>query len=127
VAGNIGSVTASQINPISTRLANIEVPSVQISSIQFSVRGEDFEATSDVQMVYNNLSLIFRKRDEETGAIATRTFLTKMLNRYAINPNGAGDRKAQDVRISRLTTQTFFGVIWKAVFEGMQRIMLKNA
>jgi hypothetical protein len=126
-AGNISNVTAAQINPISTRLANIQVPSVQISSLQFSVRGEDYEATSDVQMVYNNLSLIFRKRDEETGAIATRTFLTKILNRYAINPDGNGNRKAENVRTARLTTQSFFGIIWKAVFEGMQRIMLKNA
>jgi hypothetical protein len=125
-SGRIGPVSAAQINPISTRLANIVVPSVQISSIDFFVRGEDYEATSDVQMVYNNLSLIFRKRDEETGEIATRKFLTKILNRYAINPSSNGERKAEAVRTARLTTQSFFGIIWKAVFEGMQRIMLKT-
>ncbi len=124
--GQIGKVTAAQINPISTRLANIEVPTVQISSIAFFVRGEDYEATSDVQMAYNNLSLIFRKRDGETGANTTRKFLTKILNRYAIEPSSTGERKAEDVRVARLTTQSFFGVIWRAVFEGMQRIMLKS-
>ncbi|HEU4904328.1 MAG TPA: hypothetical protein VFT06_16090, partial [Flavisolibacter sp.] len=126
VKGHIGPVNAAQINPIATRLANIVVPTVQISSLDFFVRGEDYEATSDVQMQYSNLSLIFRKRDEETGANKTRKFLTKILNRYAINPsnNGSGVR-AEDVRVARLTTQSFFGIIWKAVFEGMQRIMLK--
>jgi hypothetical protein len=126
VRGHIGPVNAAQINPISTRLANIVVPTVQISSLDFFVRGEDYEATSDVQMQYSNLSLIFRKRDEETGANKTRKFLTKILNRYAINPsnNGSGVR-AEGVRVARLTTQSFFGIIWKAVFEGMQRIMLK--
>jgi hypothetical protein len=127
VNGRIGAVTAAQINPISTRLANIEVPMVQISSIHFFVRGEDFEATSNVQMQYNNLSLIFRKRDEETGANKTRKFLTKILNRYAINPSTpGGGMRAEHVRVARLTTQTFFGVIWRSVFEGMQRIMLKS-
>jgi hypothetical protein len=127
--GRIGPVAAAQINPLSTRLANIEVPTVQIHSIDFFVRGEDFEATSDVQMQYNNLALIFRRRDAETGASKTRNFLTKIINRYAINPsNPTGGRavQANEVRVARLTTQSFFGIIWKAVFEGMQRIMLKS-
>lgn len=127
VKGRIGSVTAAQINPVSTRLANIEVPSVQITYVDFFVRGEDYEATADVQMAYSNLSLIFRKRNEETGANTTRGFLTKIVNRYAINPFNNGERRAEGVRTARLTTQSFFGVIWKSVFEGMQRVMLKTA
>lgn len=129
VKGHIGAVTAVQLNPISTRLANIEVPGVQISFVDFFVRGEDYEATSDVQMQYNNLSLIFRKRNEETGVNKTRNFLTKIVNRYAINPsnmNVHGGTTVKGVRVSRLTTQSFFGIIWKAVFEGMQRIMLRS-
>lgn len=129
VKGRIGPVAAAQINPLSTRLANIEVPTVQIGSIDFFVRGEDFEATSDVKMQYNNLSLIFRRRDDETGISKTRNFLTKIINRYAINPsNPTGGRavQASNIRVARLTTQSFFGIIWKAVFEGMQRIMLKS-
>lgn len=126
VKGRIGQTTASQINPISTRLANIEVPSVNISFVDFFVRGEDYEATADVAMLYDNLSIIFRKRDEETGANTTRKFLTNILNRFAIHPSSGGERRAKDVRSARLTTQSFFGVIWKAVFEGMQRIMLKS-
>jgi hypothetical protein len=126
VKGKIGPVSAAQINPVSSRMANIEVPTLQISSLAFFVRGEDYEATSDVQMLYSNLSLIFRKRNEETGANKTRKFLTRILNRYAINPsnNGSGVR-AEGVRVARLTTQSFFGIIWRAVFEGMQRIMLR--
>jgi hypothetical protein len=129
VKGHIGAVTAAQIDPISSRLANVEVPTVQIQSIDFFVRGEDYEATSDVQMQYSNLSLIFRKHDEETGTNKTRKFLTKILNRYAINPSNAGGAagiRAKGVRVARLTTQSFFGIIWRAVFEGMERIMLKS-
>ena len=125
VKGRIGATTAAQINPISSRMANIEVPSVNISSIDFFVRGQDYEATADVQMVYNNLSIIFRKRDMEKGTNTTRKFLTNLLNRYVINPSNNGERVATKVRAPRLTTQSFFGIIWRAVFEGMQQIMLK--
>lgn len=129
VKGQLQNVTASQVNPVSTRLANIEVPSVQIDALNFFVRGEDFGATSDVDMRYRDLALILRKRDEETGANSTRKFLTTILNRFAIypsNPYDGTERKATGVKSARLTTQTFFGIIWKAVFDGMQRIMLKS-
>lgn len=126
VKGRIGQTRAEQINPISTRLANIEIPSANISFVDFFVRGEDYEATADVAMEYTNLSLIFRKRNEETGATTTRKFLTNLLNRFAMHPSNSGERAAKGVRVARLTTQSFFGIIWKAVFEGMQRIMLKS-
>ena len=129
MSGHIGSVTAAQINPIAMALSNIVVPSVQITSIDFFVKGEDFNATASVQMLYNNLSLVLRKRNEETGTNSTRKFLTKILNRFALyssNPNSGTIRKAEGVKVARLTTQSFFGIIWKAVFAGMQRIMLKS-
>jgi hypothetical protein len=129
VKGTVRDIAAGQVNPISTRLANIVVPSVQINTLNFFVRGEDFGATSDVEMQYNNLALIFRKRNEETGANTTRKFLTKILNRYVItpsNPFNGEEKRATDVKVARLTTQSFFGIIWKAVFEGMQRIMLRT-
>ncbi|HET7898649.1 MAG TPA: hypothetical protein VFL47_13290, partial [Flavisolibacter sp.] len=64
--------------------------------------------------------------DQETGRNKTRKFLTKILNRYAINSSTpASGAAASNVDVARLTTQSFFGIIWKAVFEGMQRIMLK--
>lgn len=125
VRGRIGAVAAAQINPIATRLANIEVPSVQIQYVDFWVQGEDYQATADVQMAYQDLMLIFRKHDAETGAITTRKFLTKLLNRYAIHTSNNGQLKATGVRTARLTTQSFFGIIWKSVFAGMQQIMLK--
>lgn len=128
VKGSIQNVAAAQINPISTTLANIVVPSVQINTIDFFVRGEDFGATADVQMNYQNLALIFRKKDEETGANTTRKFLTKLLNKFAIysnNPDSGIERRATGIKVARLTTQSFFGIIWKAVFAGMQNVMLK--
>lgn len=129
VKGSLQNVTASQINPISTTLANVAVPSVQIDAINFFIRGEDFGATADVQMHYSNLSLILRKRDAETGTNSTQKFLTNLLNKFAMypsNPSGGLERKASGVKVARLTTQTFFGVIWQAVFAGMQNIMLKS-
>lgn len=127
--GTLKNITAKQINPISLALANIEVPSATIETLQFSVRGEDYGADADVRMQYSNLAITFLKRDKETGDLSTRGFLTKLLNNYAIytsNPASGTERAAMNVKTARLTTQSFFGVIWQAVFAGMQSIILKT-
>jgi len=127
--GTLKQVTAKQINPISLALANIEVPSANIELLEFFVRGEDYGADADVRMQYSNLAVTFLKRDKETGDISTRGFLTKLLNNYAIytsNPASGTERAALNVKSARLTTQSFFGVIWQAVFAGMQNIILKT-
>lgn len=129
VKGNLQNITAKQINPLSLTLANIEVPSANIQNLNFFVRGEDYGAVADVQMRYDNLSIVFLKRDEETGDLTTRSFLTKLLNNFAIynsNPVSGTERKAANVKTARLTTQAFFGVIWQAVFAGIQNIILKT-
>lgn len=127
--GRLRNVKAAQVNSLSSTLANVEVPSADIQSVDFVVRGEDYEASADVQMRYNNLSIVLLKLDRETGESSTDNFLTKLLNRFAIytsNPDNGTERKAQNVRVARLTTQSFFGVIWQAVFAGMQDIILKG-
>ena len=129
VRGRLQNVTAKQINPISLTLANIEVPSAIIADLNFFVRGEDYGAEADVRMQYSNLSIVFLKRDEETGSLSTRGFLTNLLNKFAIytsNPASGTERTARNIKTARLTTQSFFGVIWQAVFAGMQNIILKT-
>ncbi|HEY0041929.1 MAG TPA: hypothetical protein VGB71_14760 [Flavisolibacter sp.] len=129
VKGILSNVTAKQINPISLTLANIEVPSANIATLNFFVRGEDYGAEADIRMQYSNLSITFLKRDKETGDISTRGFLTNLLNKYAIytsNPASGAERTAQNIKTARLTTQSFFGVIWQSVFAGMQSIILKT-
>ena len=95
----------------------------------FFVRGEDYNAVADVQMQYSNLSVVLFKRDKETGKNSAMGFLNKLLNKYALytsNPASGTVRQAKGVKVARLTTQTFFGLIWQAIFAGMQAIILKS-
>lgn len=127
--GSIKNISHNQINAISKPLANVEVKSLQIEQLNFQISGEDFSATANVQMRYKNMSVVFHKTNEETGATETQKFLTNLFNRIILpdNPGEDGvERTANQVMISRLTTQSFFGLIWKAIFAGMQNIILKS-
>lgn len=128
--GSIKNVSASQLNSLAMPLANVQINSFNLHHLDFNVAAEDFSAVSNVRLKYNNLSLTIRKIDEETGANKTKKFLTKVLNRFVIwddNPGPDGiERIAQNKRVSRLTTQSFFGLLWKAIFAGMQDVMMKS-
>ena len=131
VTGSVKNITEKQLNPLSVPLANTALPSLVIHEINFFISAGDFEAWADVRMRYDHLSVVLRKMNEETGEAVTRKFLTMALNKYLLYPDNPGadgvERTARHVHFARLTTQSFFGVIWKTLFAGMQRIMLKGA
>ena len=129
-AGSVKNVSASQLNQLSAPLANVQINSFNLQQLQFTVRGEDYHTSGSVQMLYNNLALTLRKTNEATGETTTKKFITKMLNRFVIwsaNPGPDGvERTAQNKLVMRLTTDSFFGFLWKSVFAGMQDIMMKS-
>jgi hypothetical protein len=129
-SGFVKNVSAAQLNQVAVPLANVQINSCNIQNLEFNVSGEDYSASGNVRMRYNNLSLTLRKTDEETGEVTTKKFMTKILNRFVIwsdNPGPDGtERVSQNARVSRLTTQSFFGLIWKTIFAGMQDVMMKS-
>lgn len=128
--GSVKNVSAAQLNQVSVPLANVQINSCDIHYLQFGVQGEDYSANANVRMRYNNLSLTLRKTDEETGQVTTKKFLTNILNRFVIWPDNPGpggiERTTENKRVARLTTQSFFGFLWKTIFAGMQDVMMKS-
>jgi hypothetical protein len=128
--GSIKNITAAQLNPIAENLASMRLNSLNIQEVSFSLTGNDFKGVGSVRMVYDGLNVDVLKRDEKTGDVETNKFLTKLLNRYMAYPSnpvaGAPERVAANAAADRLLWQSFFGLIWKTVFLGMQNIILKS-
>jgi hypothetical protein len=128
--GWVQNVTASQLNGLSGPLASTRLQSFNMQQLAFSLSGDDFTARGKVHMKYNNLSVVLQKVDEETGKTERRGFLTRLLNRYVIHPSNPGssgvERTAQNVAYHRITSQSFFGLIWKTIFTGMQDVMMRR-
>jgi hypothetical protein len=130
VEGNVSDVKASQLNGLSEPLANIKLQSFDMERLDFFISGDDFTATGNVKMKYSNLYLLLQKRDEETGAVSTKKFLSKIINKYTFQSSNPGpdgyERTANNVVRSRLMTQAFLGLIWKTIFTGMQDVMISR-
>ncbi len=129
VSGSVKNVDAAQLNQLSVPLSNIYLPSLQLHELNFSIKADEWTGWADVDMRYNNLAIIMRQQDENNATVV-KGFLTKIINSYAVHANNPGPdgvvRKARNVKFMRLTTQAFFGMIWKSLFAGMQQIILKS-
>ncbi len=129
-SGWLKNLGVKELNPVALPLANVQINSFNIRQLNFFVRGEDFEARSDVRLLYNDLSLTLRKTDEETGQTSIKKFFTKILNKFVIWPDNPGpdgiERKASGSRALRLTSHSFFALFWKSIFAGMQDIIMKS-
>jgi len=128
--GDVKNVSATQLNALAEPLANVKMRSFDMKRLDFTMKGDDFSATTDVTMLYDNLFVLLQKQDEETGALKTKKFMTTLLNRFTLyesnpGPNGVV-RKAVGAQRSRLSSQAFFGFVWKSLFSGMQEVMMKS-
>ncbi len=128
--GNIKNINTEQLRPLGAALANVQINSFNIHNLDFNIRGRDYDASGNVRMRYNGLSLTLKKLDEETGQVKTQKFLTKILNKFVMwsdNPGPDGvERTSNEAKALRLSTQSFFGLLWKTIFDGMQDIMMKS-
>lgn len=129
VNGEVFNLKAEQLNKVAVPLSNTQFTSLNIESLQFQMHGDDFSTRGKVQMHYTDLAFILKKTDEETGATKTKKFLTKLVNKFVIypsNPINGEERIANDITYARTSSKSFFGVVWKTIFFGMQHIMMKR-
>jgi hypothetical protein len=130
VKGQVRNVSAAQLNRVAMPLGNTEIKSGMIHHVDFSLTGDDFMGHGRVNMRYNNLSLILHGRNEATGAVTTKKFLTKLVNQFTLHPDNPGPegvlRQGREVVYARPSTKSFFATVWKTLFKGMEDVMLKS-
>jgi len=130
VNGSIHNVNAKQLNALAEPLGNTKLQSFNMQYLKFELSGDDYAARGKVNMRYSNLFVVLQKRDETTGAMSTKKFLTKLINRYTLNNSNPGpdgrERIADPIVRARLSSQSLFGLVWKTIFTGMQQVMIKS-
>jgi len=130
VDGTIHNVNAKQLNALAEPLGNTKLQSFNMQYLKFELSGDDYAARGKVNMRYSNLFVVLQKRDETTGVMSTKKFLTKLINRYTLNNSNPGpdgrERIADPIVRARLSSQSLFGLVWKTIFTGMQQVMIKS-
>lgn len=130
VEGRAQNITAAQLNKVAVPLGNAQLQTGVIQDIEWAIRGDNYTGKGVVDIRYQNLAVALRKRDDETGAMTTQKFLSKLLNRFTLHNHNPGSdgvlRRGREVVYARPSTKSFFATIWKTIFKGMQDVMLKS-
>lgn len=128
--GTVKNLTAPQLNPLAESLASIRINSLQISEVNFALKANDQRGWGRVTMLYNGFEVEVLKQNKETGDVETKRFLSNLVNRYMAYPSNPGpdgtERVDENASVERLLWHSFFGLVWKTIFIGMQNIILKS-
>lgn len=127
IEGKLNNLSAQQISPVTVALAKAQLNSLQLHELTFTVNGNEQLARGTVRMLYNGLSLTMLKKDDN-GTLKTSKFITKMLNKLTFrsdNPmNGEPEKVARDILYVRDPFKSFFSIVWRTVFAGMQVVSM---
>nr|MBA2746493.1 hypothetical protein [Flavisolibacter sp.] len=129
VKGQVGNMKGAQLNVISVPLAQIQINSLQIHKVDFAITADDNNGYCNLDMTYNDFSITIKEISRDEGTRESRGFISKAVNRFIVynhNPLNGNTRVARGAKFMRLNDQSFFGMVWRSIFAGMQEIMLSS-
>jgi len=128
MTGQITQMDAAAFNAISLPLGMTSV-SGQINRLNFSMTGNDLQAQGKLTLLYQNLNIETFKKDMEGDSLKAKKWANKLSNALIKNDNPSkGVVRDADFTYNRELNKSFFNLIWKSIFEGVQKtVMSKNA
>lgn len=127
MSGQIDQMNAAAFNALSLPLGMTKV-SGQINSLQFSMSGNDNQAKGNLTLLYNGLNIESFKIDEKGDTMKSKKLANLFSNALIKNDNPSkGVVRNADFSSIREVNKSFFNLIWKSIFDGVQKtIMSKN-
>lgn len=110
------------INPMSEPLGLFMVKSGNLKELATDVSGNNFKASGNVTMLYDDLHITPMKKDpKNTGELKKKSFTSLIANTLILkdeNPSKDGQIRKETASFTR-KSGTFFNMIWKTIFVGI--------
>jgi hypothetical protein len=119
ITGNIGPFSGPKLNPVIEPLGMGSIRSGEIKSFDFNMSGDDLKAGGTGTLLYNDLKIKLLKNPNEDNKLQKKSVTSFVANIVIMdnNPSRGTTRKA-DLSFKRVTTKTFFNLVWKSIFAG---------
>ncbi|WP_423146771.1 hypothetical protein [Rubrolithibacter danxiaensis] len=121
--GTLYKIDGTVLNNITKPLGLIEIKRADVKKLTFHLKANNTLATGTMQFYYSNLNVQVLKRDEETGKLETKGFLSQIANIFVVhenNPNFRGDFTPGTIYYKRPYYASFFSFLWKSLFTGIK-------
>jgi hypothetical protein len=125
VTGKAGSCNAKHLNVIARPMAMMEIDTGFINSMSFNFRGNDFETNGDFEFRYKGVKVKLLKKDDESNKLKRRSLMSFVANAIIKNdnPDDDGELRSYIVQYTRDPHKSFFNLLWKSIFVGIQETM----
>jgi len=122
--GEIKNMNFEDFNPLTKPLA-VTTLSGRLNLLTFSIRGDDLSSTGKLTMLYNDLKLETFKLNSETKILERKKFKSKINNYFVKNSNPKdGVVRNSNLAYKRDLNKSFFNLVWKSVYDGVQNTIL---
>ena len=123
--GNMGSMDATALNPISKPLGMAAINSGHINGLTFYITGNDLHSRGTVTLKYEGLSVHMLKSDRDsTTSLQKKGLLSTLANRLLKTSNPSkGKLRTGEIDYERDVTKSFFNLLWKSVLQAVQKIV----
>lgn len=119
VTASLGALQAEALNPITVPLGMLRVNTVNIKSLDVTMKGDNYQGTGTVKMIYDDLNITALKSAGDT--LKKRGLLSFIANTFVIkkeNPFKNKSIRVETVSYPRNTQKSFFNLVWKTIFTG---------
>ena len=118
IKGAVGPFNGVKLNPVIEPLGMGSIRSGNISSYTFKMHGNDLLAEGECIMIYDNLKVKLLKNTGDSNNLQKKTITTALANVLIKDKNKASDPRKGNMAFKRVTTKTFFNLVWKSIFAG---------
>jgi hypothetical protein len=122
--GSMDSTNAVIFNQLSKPMALVEINSGTIRSLDFNLIADDYKAKGIIQLLYDDLKIKILKKEETGGSsYKARKMISLLANITILNANPDKKKPVRIVTVNhqRNTYTSMFNLIWKSIFEGVQK------
>ena len=120
ITGKVDGFDGTKLNPIIEPLGMGSVKSGNIKSYTFNLQGNDYKATGEGLLLYNDLKIKLLKNKEEV--IKNKAVTSFVANVFIKDQNPSnGNTRTAKIGFDRVMTKSFFNLLWKSLFDGAKK------
>lgn len=114
---------ASLLNTIAKPLGMMEIEKGTIKKLNTTIHGNQYHASGDVLLLYNNLKLVLLEKDAGKKELDKKDVTSFLANLFVLkNDNPKNDKEAprkENASFKRDPQAGFFALIWKTLLTGI--------
>ncbi|MGK2863763.1 MAG: hypothetical protein ACSLE0_17655 [Chitinophagaceae bacterium] len=122
VKGNLGSISAADINSITQPLGPAKLENGRIHSLEFDLKGNNYQTNGTVKMLYEDLKISILEMEKDSHELDKKTLASLAAN-FIIkdeNPRKKDDPRIATVHFDRDVNRSIFHLVWKSIFKGIR-------